>query len=61
MANPQETEKEQLRALLNFPVLMLPEYSQDAYAEERVGAVLIRHTREGRSTPLSFQKLRTKH
>jgi hypothetical protein len=47
MANPQQTEKEQLRGLLNFPELMLPDYSQDAYAEERVGAALIRHTREG--------------
>ena len=61
MANDQETAKEDLRTLLNFPELMLSDYSQDAYAEERVGAALIRHTREGRSTPLSFQKLRTKH
>ena len=61
MANPQETEKEQLRALLNFPELMLPDYSQDAYAEERVGAVLTGQIPERRSTRVGFQKLPTKH
>jgi hypothetical protein len=37
MANDQETAKEDLRTLLNFPELMLSDYSQDAHAEERGG------------------------
>jgi len=61
MANDQETAKEDLRTLLNFPELMLSDYSQDAHAEERVGAALIRHTSEGRTAQLGFRKFPTKH
>jgi hypothetical protein len=61
MATEQETAKERLRALLNFPELLLSDYSQDAYAEERVGAVLIGHTQEARSAQLAFQKFHIKH
>ena len=61
MANEQETKKEYLRALSNFPELPLLDYSQDPNAEERVGAALIRHTREWRSTHLGFQTLTTWH
>ena len=56
----QETAKEHLRTLLNFPELTLSDYSLDANAEERVGAVIIRHTSEGRSAQLFFQKFPTK-
>ncbi len=56
MTNEQETAKEHLRALLNFPELTLSDYSKDANAEARVGAVIIRHTPEGRSAQLFFRK-----
>ena len=56
MTYEQETAKEHLRALLNFPELILSDYSHDANAEARVGAVIIRHTAEGRSAQLVFQK-----
>jgi hypothetical protein len=49
MTYEQETAKEHLRALLNFPELILSDYSHDANAEARVGAVIIRHTAEARS------------
>ena len=55
MENEQETAKERLRALLTFPELTLSEYSQDAYAEKRVGAALIGHTQEARPVQSGFQ------
>jgi hypothetical protein len=61
VVNEQEAIKEDLLALLNFSELMLSDYSQDAHAEERVGAALIGHTQEARSAQLDFQKFRTKH
>jgi hypothetical protein len=60
MADEQETAKEHLRALLNFPELMLSDYSKDPYAEERVGAALIGRTPEARSAQLGFQKFHTR-
>ena len=60
MTIEQETAKEHLRALLNFPELTLSDYSKDANAEARVGAVIIRHTPEGRSAQLFFRKFPTK-
>jgi hypothetical protein len=61
MANEHESTKERLRALLNFPELMISDYSQDPYAEERVGAALIGHTQEGRLAQPVFRKFHTRH
>jgi hypothetical protein len=60
MTNEQETEKVHLRALLKFPELTLSDYSKEANAEARVGAVVIRHTPKGRSAQLFFRKFPTK-